>query len=372
MKSLHFSYYNTVNVPLTFCKVYEAMGHSGRLLTLYKHRGNIPEDICLNKKPFNPPWLKRMRNKREKQAEALVAAAAQQAAVWEYGPRTIAERVFFSVRDHWRAIEFSRLAKRYGLYDFDIYHFHSGMDFFRDCRWVRKLAAMGKPIVCHYHGPDIRSRGIIREIDRLSRLNMTSEFDLLALYPGLRYLPIPYDCSLLPDAAGKGKKLRIIHVPSNPAAKGTHLIEPVLAQIARERDVEYRILTGVSHERVIEEKMRSHIAIEQVGNFGGTGYGVNSLETLAMNMPTVTEFTPGYARFLGTDHPFVLATKDTLHDALLRLIDDEEYRKSVGERGRPWVQKNHSFKNVWEAMLGYMDETMPDTAQALRGRTVTG
>jgi hypothetical protein len=54
MRSLHFSYFNTVNVPLTFCRVYQTMGHGGRLLTLYKHRGNIPEDICLNKKPFNP------------------------------------------------------------------------------------------------------------------------------------------------------------------------------------------------------------------------------------------------------------------------------------------------------------------------------
>jgi glycosyltransferase involved in cell wall biosynthesis len=369
MKCLHFSYYNTVNVPLTFCKVYEAMGHSGRLLTLYKHRGNIPEDICLNKKPFNPWWLKRIRERREKRAELSVVQAARQGMLWEFGPKNIVEQVYFSVRDRVRAIEFSRLVKRYGLYDFDIYHFHSGMDFFRDCRWVRKLSAMGKPIVCHYHGPDIRSRGVIREIHEASGLNMTSEFDLLALYPGLRYLPIPFDCSHIKAAPGPGpkpgEKLRIIHTPSNRAAKGTHLIEPVLAQIARQRNIEYLILSGVSHQRVIEEKMQSHIAIEQVGNFGGTGYGVNSLETLAMNIPTITEFTPDYAAFL-TDHPFVLVTKDTLYDQLLRLIDDEEYRKSVGARGRAWVERNHSYAGVWEAMLGFMDETMPEVARGLR------
>jgi Glycosyl transferases group 1 len=371
MKCLHFSYYNTVNVPLTFCKVYEAMGHSGRLLTLYKHRGNIPEDICLNKTPFNPWWLKRIREKREKRAELSVVQAARQGMLWEFGPKNIVEQAYFSARDLVRAIEFSRLAKRYGLYDFDIYHFHSGMDFFRDCRWVRKLSAMGKPIVCHYHGPDIRSRGVIREIHEASRLNLTSEFDLLALYPGLRYLPIPFDCSHIPAAprqgAKAGVKLRIIHTPSNRAAKGTHLIEPVLAQIARQRNIEYLILSGVSHQRVIDEKLRSHIAIEQVGNFGGTGYGVNSLETLAMNMPTLTEFTPDYAAFL-TDHPFVLVTKDTLHDQLLRLIDDEEYRKSVGARGRVWVERNHSYAGVWEAMLGLMDETMPEVARGLRAK----
>jgi hypothetical protein len=381
MKSLHFSYYNTVNVPLTFCRVYEAMGHNGRLVTLYKHRGSIPEDICLDKKPFNPWWLKRVRDKREKRAALSVAQAAREGMVWEYGPQSIAERVFFKVRDHVRSIEFSRLAKQYGLYDFDIYHFHSGMDFFRDCRWVKKLSAMGKPIVCHYHGPDIRSRGVIREIHEASRLNMTSEFDLLALYPGLRYLPIPFDCSKVPDVhdvhaarpdPGPGRKLRIIHTPSNPHAKGTHLIEPVLTKIARERDIEYLILTGVSHSRVMEEKLRSHIAIEQIGNFGGTGYGVNSLETLAMNIPTLTEFTPDYARFLAEGHPFVLVTNDTLYGELLRLIDDADYRKRIATRGRPWVIENHSFAGVWRAMLGYMDETMPETAASLRGQAARG
>jgi hypothetical protein len=374
MKSLHFSYYNTVNVPLTFCKVYDAMGHSGRLLTLYRHRGNIPEDICLNKKPFDPLWLRRIRDNREKQAEISVVRAAEQGTVWEYKPRGLVERAFFSLRDAVRSIEFSRLARKYGLYDFDIYHFHSGMDFFRDCRWVKQLAAMGKPIVCHYHGPDIRARGVIRDMDRASRLNVTSEFDLLALYPGLRYLPLPFDCSHLPaatDPPGAGRKLRIIHTPSNPAAKGTHLIEPVLAQVAKERDVEYRILTGVSHQQVVEEKARSHIAIEQVGNFGGTGYGVNSLETLAMNMPTLTEFTPGYSKFL-TDHPFVLVTRDTLRGELLKLIDNEEYRTRVGAQGRPWILKNHSFAGVWNTMLGYMDSSIPDAAAKLRAGAIRG
>jgi hypothetical protein len=206
---------------------------------------------------------------------------------------------------------------------------------------------------------------MIREIHAASNLNLTSEFDLLSLYPDLHYLPIPYDCSHLPDSTTPGKKIRIIHTPSNPDAKGTHLIEPVLQRIAKVRDIEYRILTGVSNDRVIEEKKRSHIAIEQIGNFGGTGYGVNSLETLAMNIPTLTEFTPDYARFL-TNHPFVLVTKDTLDQTLLRLIDDEEYRKRAGAMGRQWVEKNHSFINVWNTMLCYLDEAVPEVAATLR------
>jgi glycosyltransferase involved in cell wall biosynthesis len=365
MKSLHFSHFNTVNVPLTFCKVYEAMGHSGRLLTLYKHRGGIPEDICLNKKLFDPWWLHNLRSRREKEAEILIAQEAGRGAVHEYKPESMLERAYVALRDEWRSMEFSRLVDVYDLYGFDIYHFHGGIDFFRDSRWVKKLAKRGKPIVCHYHGPDIRTSGIVRAVDGASGLNLTSEFDLLALHPRLRYLAIPYDCSHLPYKTNPRKKLRIIHTPSNPAAKGTHLIEPVLSRLARERGIEYAIVSGVSRQKVIEEKMRSHIAIEQVGNFGGTGYGVNSLETLAMGIPTVTEFTPQYAALLA-GHPFVLADRDSLYDVLVKLIDDEEYRISAGSKGRKWVEEHHSFAAVWKTMLGYMDEEMPDAAKLLR------
>jgi glycosyltransferase involved in cell wall biosynthesis len=365
MKSLHFSYFNTVNVPFTFCKVYEAMGHSGRLLTLYRHRGSIPEDICLDKKLFDPRWLHSLRSRREKAAEKLIAQEAGRGALHEYKPATMLEHFYVALRDEWRGLEFNRLAEQYGLYGFDIYHFHGGIDFFRDSRWVKKLAAMGKPVVCHYHGPDIRTRGIVKAVDDASGLNLTSEFDLLAMHPGLRYLAIPFDCSHLPPKTNPGKKLRIIHAPSNPAAKGTHLIEPVLARLARERGIEYTIVTGVSRQRVIEEKMLSHIAIEQVGNFGGTGYGVNSLETLAMGMPTITEFTPQYAAFI-TGHPFVLADKNSLYGVLVNLIDDEDYRTAVGSKGRNWVEEHHSFAAVWKTMLGYMDNEMPEVAKRLR------
>jgi hypothetical protein len=368
MKILHFSYFNTVDVPLTFCRVYEAMGHHARLLTLYKHRGDIPEDICLHKKLFDPWWLRVVRSSREKRSEKLIAEKAVIGAMHEYKPGNALEHFSIALRDQLRSIGFARLAKKYDLYGFDLYHFHGGIDYFRDSRWVKKLVAMGKPVLCHYHGPDMRTRGIVKAVDEASKLNLTSEFDLLGLHPRLKYLPIPYDDSHLPQRAASCAKIRIIHTPSNPAAKGTHLIEPVLKRIASERDIEYAVFTGISRKRVIEEKARSHIAIEQIGNFGGTGYGVNSLETLSMKIPTVTEFTPEYEAFL-KGHPFVLADQTTLHDVLLRLIDDEAYRNATGLAGRKWVQDHHSYSNVWKTMLDYMEETMPEAAKRLKTET---
>lgn len=366
MRALHFSYYNTVNVPLTYCRMYRRMGHEARLLTLYKHRGNIPEDICLHKRPFNPRWLARIRQRREKQAEGAINRT-KAAASYHFQPSNPLEWALFKTRDSFRAIEFAGLARRHELYSFDIYHFHGGIDYFRDSRWVKRLASMGKTIVCNYHGPDLRSRGIVAAVDKASALNITNEFDLLELHPDLHYIPIPYDSSPLPAPEPADGPLRIIHTPSVPSAKGTHLIEPVLRRLARERQVEPIILTGVPHQRIIDEKKRSHIAVEQVGNFGGTGYGVNSLETLALGIPTVTEFTPDYERFL-REHPFVLADEHTLYESLLELIDNERYRIDMGQKGRQWVREHHGFESVWEVLVGYLRERAPAVADALAAR----
>jgi glycosyltransferase involved in cell wall biosynthesis len=345
------------------------MGHYSRLLTVYKHRGNIEEDICLNKKIFNPWWLKRIRNKREIEAETIIHQKALEGNIHFYKPSSKLEEFILKIRDNFRNIEFKKLARKYDLFEFDIYHFHGGIDFFRDSRWVKKLNKMGKPIICHYHGPDIRSRGIVKDIDEISCLNLTSEYDLLSLHPNLKYLPIPFDCSNLPQKTIGGDKIRIIHSPSNPQRKGTHIIEAVLQKVSKARNIEYLIITGASRQKVIEEKMRSHIAIDQIGNFGGTGYGVNSLETLAMQIPTITEFTKEYAEFL-KGHPFILADKNTLYDVLIYLIDNEEYRKKMGILGRQWVLEHHSYKSVWNTMTNYMESTIPAVYKRLKQESI--
>ncbi len=370
MRVLHFSHFNTVNVPFTYCQMYRRMGHEARLLTIHKHRGKLPEDICLHKPLFNPAWLARVRAQADEHGERAIREYRGPLPFYMAEPRGV-PRLLMWVRDWVRAAGFSRLRDAYGLDDFDLYHFHGGMDWFRDSRWVRRLAARGKPIVCNYHGPDIRVRGVVRAVDQVSLLNITNEHDLLALHPRLHYIAIPYDCSRIAPAALPPGPLRIIHTPSVPKWKGTHLIEPVLRQIASERSVEIVILTGVPHQRVLEEKQRSHIAVEQVGNLGGTGYGVNSLETLAMGIPTITEFTPGYQAFL-PEHPFVLADSDTLHDVVLKLVDNEAFRREMGTRGRRWVESTHGYDAVWGTLCTHVrraDEALADRLETDRSAT---
>ena len=77
--------------------------------------------------------------------------------------------------------------------DYDIYHFEWGLDLYRDCRFAKKISKKNKPIICTYHGQDIRTRGVIKELNQISSLNLTSEVDLLYKHPEIKYLFLPYE-----------------------------------------------------------------------------------------------------------------------------------------------------------------------------------
>ena len=243
-----------------------------------------------------------------------------------------------------------RAIEEYRLDDFDIIHYDGGLDFFRDCRLAKRWKKEGKRIICHYMGSDLRVRGIDPTMDRLSDLNLTNESDHLLRHSNIHYIYIPFDVSPLLVRTGENKRLRIVHSPTNRAMKGTEFILPVMEAVRKVRDVDFVLVENKSHDEVIRIKQSCDLAIEQVGNLGGTGYGRNSLETLAMGIPTITEMTPDYTAWL-PDNPFVLATRETLYESVLELIDNSELRKELKQRGRQWVMTYHSYPAVHQRLM---------------------
>ncbi|MGH2568757.1 MAG: hypothetical protein ACRDGA_10480, partial [Bacteroidota bacterium] len=187
-------------------------------------------------------------------------------------------------------------------------------------------------------------------MDELSDLNLTNESDHLLRHPNIHYMYIPFDASEYRVRTYDNTRLRIIHSPSNRATKGTEIIIPVMQRVQRERNVEFVLVEGKPHQEVVEIKQTCDIAIEQVGNYGGTGYGRNSLETLAMGIPTVTEITPDYIAWL-PENPFILATPESLFDRVIELIDNPNLRRQKGSEGRSWVEKYHSFQSANDRLM---------------------
>ena len=194
----------------------------------------------------------------------------------------------------------------------------------------------------------LRIRGVIRELDEISDLNITSEYDHLAMKDDLQYLFYPFDISELPERQlNQNDIIRIIHSPTNRKYKGTNLIISVIEKIKKEKKIEFLLIENMNRCELLKIKSTCDICIDQVGGtMGGTGYGKAGLETLGMGIPTITNMSREYENRL-PENPFtVVNNADELYQKLNELIDNNDLRFNLGKKGKAWVEKYHGFENV--------------------------
>ena len=342
MKILHVAPMNVAGVPYNMMDMQRRFGHDARLVTLHANDLTFPEDICLDLPLFRNPLSQAWRSFKGKQNNTSGPLVLR--------PHNLFEKLFFSADDWSRSHRVMAAIHKHRLDDFPIVHYDGGLDFFRDARIARRWKAAGKKIVCHYMGSDLRLRGVHPVMDELSDLNLTNESDHLNLHNNIHYLYIPFDTFLFPVRTSENKRLRILHSPSKRAMKGTSLILPVLEKLKRIRDIDFILVENIPHGEVLRIKQRCDIAIEQIGNMGGTGYGRNSLENLAFGIPTITEMTEDYTAWL-PENPFILADATSLLDRLVDLIDNPQLRQEKRIHGRRWVEHYHSYDSVHARLM---------------------
>ncbi len=343
LKILHIAPLNFAGVPYDFFKMHNACGDFSRIITLHKNERIFPEDICLNLPLPNQSLAKMLRKKKIELLEESERSTAHY-----FKSKNLYEKSYYKLYDFLIQPKIEKTFSDYGLNDFDIIHYDGGLDFYRDPRQALKWKKQGKKIVCCYYGSDLRIRGLIKELDEISDLNLTSEYDHLALKKDLKYIFYPYDTSELPVKKERtNDAIKIVHSPTNRKYKGTELIISVIEKVKKERNIEFLLMENIPRHKLLEIKSDCDISIDQVGGtMGGTGYGKAGLETLAMGIPTITNMTKDYADWL-PENPFIIANNfEELYKSLIGLIDNESYRIEKGKMGIEWVNKYHSFENV--------------------------
>jgi len=250
----------------------------------------------------------------------------------------------------------NKARKKYNLDNFDVYQFEMGMEFYRDARWVKELANRSKGIIAFYHGTDIRNRGVIKQVDDICALRLTSELDLLQLHPQLKYLFLPFDSSKIEQVRSDDKPtvFRIGHAARNRRLKGTEAVIRAIETLQRKGvPVELVLIENKSHEEAMRLKATCHIAVDQLTDLGGWGYGMSSLEFLAMGIPVITKMRKEYCDFL-PDHPFENADDNSVEAAIERLVFDVVLRKQRSEQGIAFVKKYHDARVVMRQYYDYL------------------
>lgn len=359
LKILHVAATNIAGIPGQFVLGHRERRNGSQLVTFGPSPYGFENGICLHYPLFGSPAF--LAFKQALGRGRRVAPKDQEGEVPAWRPRSLSQRVAIAIRDGFWERRAKRAMDRFELWEYDLFHLDGGMCFTYRPGLLRELQERGKRFVVFYYGSDLRVRGRIPGVEEAASLKLTCEFDLLERQPGLRFLPQPFDPSEFRVREKENEVLRICHSPTNPAAKGSDVILAVLRKLERSFPIQLVLIERKPHHKALTLKATCDLAVEQVGNRAGTGYGMNSIETLALGIPTLTELTPAYAEFIA-DHPFIPVTAKSLEEVLVQVIKNPELRRHKAREGRDWVLRTHGRAAVMERLYGmYREAGIPGT-----------
>jgi hypothetical protein len=339
MKILHFAVENFARVPANLVKAERKLGHNSYLLTLYKtFQKYNDEDFCLDLPFVATDYLKYWKRRTSPQKSTLtnVRRRTDGPPVWK--PANVLDDVMIRMRDAIWEPRIRSFLKSIDIDSFDLLFLDGGLGFLRSGKIVRELRAKGMQMAICYYGSDLRTRGIIPQVDELTENRFTFEFDHTLMYPKVRFMLFPFELvEFEQPLRNESTRIRVGHAPTNRAAKGTDVILEKLRQLQKDSGIEIVLIENLLHREALKLKASCDVFVDTIGELG---YGINSLEALTMGIPTAVEILPDFEAALG-DHPFINVSADTLIEKLRPLVESVDLRKTSGEEGRQWVKHNH-------------------------------
>lgn len=268
---------------------------------------------------------------------------------------------------------------------FDVFHFHYVGSFFRSYADLAVLKALGKIIVFHLHGCDIRNPGRVRIEHEVSacaecpaqcltpaKIGLPSALrryvdavivstpDLLEFVPEAQYIPNPVDVTIW-DMAPRHRSAPqlgqddwiVVHAPTDRAIKGTRHIEAAVEALRAEgMSVRLRLLEGLTHEELRQACVDADIVVDQVlvGWFG-----LFALEMMALGKPVVAYIREDL-QVAARDIPLASAGPLSLLSTLRGLTASAAWRHDLELRGPRYVRQHHDPLTVARQILGVYEQ----------------
>jgi len=348
-KILHIAIENFAGLPYTIVQSERKLGFDSRLVTFYRPFQNFDEDISLELPFVKNRFASFMRRHfgSTSNVEAKRRPTDELPPYWNY--RNSYSKFFHRMRDMLWKSKIDRSEVPDLIDSADIIVLDGGQDFVRDCMYIKRFSRRSEKIVETFYGSDLRTRGVIKDIDDMSKLRFTMEFDHLSLYPGIKFLYFPFDASIFVHKKTfmDNGRIRIGHSPTKRSAKGTDIILPALEDLKKTYPIDIVLIEGLSHKEALALKSSCDIFIDQIGELG---YGVSALEALSMGIPVCVQLMPDFEEFLGK-HPFINVNSRNIPDTIAQLIENRSELSNIGECGRVWVNDRHKPLKTVEIMV---------------------
>jgi len=152
------------------------------------------------------------------------------------------------------------------------------------------------------------------------------------------------------DADGQSVPVRVLHAPNHRGAKGTEFIIESIEALKREGlAVELLLAERLPNEEVRRLMQEVDILADQLIL---PGYGLNAIEGMASGLPVIANLEDRLSvnvfrrySFLG-ECPIVSASPESFVHVLRALVMNSTLRKEIGQAGRAYVEKYHSYTSA--------------------------
>ncbi|MFC3940614.1 glycosyltransferase [Pseudomonas sp. Mn2068] len=174
-------------------------------------------------------------------------------------------------------------------------------------------------------------------------------------------VPAAFDVpNVVEGGEGGAPKVRIVHSPSSPVAKGSQRIcEVIDGLIARGYPIEFIKLHGVSNQEVLKQLVNCDFVVDQL--YSDIPLAVFGSEAARFGKPCVVSgyMAHSVSRYIRTeDMPIsVYVLPGDLESAIERLVCDVELRVALGQQAQSFVQEHWSCAAVARRYLDLLDGT---------------
>ncbi|MFO0722386.1 MAG: hypothetical protein U1E65_01305 [Myxococcota bacterium] len=260
---------------------------------------------------------------------------------------------------------------------YEVIHSHFGMGISTTGWEFAALKALGRKIVVHYRGCEVRDPvlnqrlhpqvnicqqcdyggSVCREgkprVDRIAPyadLSLVTTPDMQDFVPSAKHFPFfcpeinPEDYAPLPRRSSSGGPFKIVHATNHPGIEGTQEIEKVIAALqAKGHNIDFRFLKAVKPEAVLEELRDADLSIGKMK----MGYYANAqIESMYLGVPAVTWVRADLHDPRLDDTGLILTDLEHLEETLGKYLRQPEALEEKRRLARQTVLNIHSNERL--------------------------
>ncbi len=178
------------------------------------------------------------------------------------------------------------------------------------------------------------------------------------------HIGLPYeDKGMPPNASVKDKnKIKILHSPSYPAAKGTKLIRKAIQTLrSKGYPIDYSEIVNQPNHVVLEQLASSDFIVDQM--YSDTPMPGFVTEAAAFGKPAVIcgYYWEQIKKGMPPEKipPSLFRHPDELEASIERLITDTDFRHELGHKARCFINQHWDFRRVAQRFLRMINQDIP-------------